>query len=250
MTNSLRHSPWVGNLIRNKSDGMKAVGIPFKSDIAIEEVRRQLDFDAETGFLIWRKTGRPGVRFGTRAGSVETRKGKPYRFIRLNGGDYLAQRLAWFHFYGEWPKRILRFADGNSDNCKIANLIETQEFDRAQNERKKRKENPTYFRGADIKRTFGITLETYQRIFVAQGGVCAICKNPEKDKRNGRVKWLAIDHCHERSVVRGLLCFACNSTLGRMGENPARLRAAADYLEMAKAVAPENVIYLVKRGTV
>lgn len=70
----------------------------------------------------------------------------------------------------------------------------------------------------------------YREIFDAQGGVCALCS---KDHYGwgGRHRALVVDHCHKTHRVRGLLCSDCNTALGRFGENPARLRAAAEYLE-------------------
>lgn len=44
-------------------------------------------------------------------------------------------------------------------------------------------------------------------------------------------KELHIDHCHTTGVVRGVLCHACNTSLGLLNENPERLRALADYIE-------------------
>lgn len=79
------------------------------------------------------------------------------------------------------------------------------------------------------------TVEEYDAMLAAQGGGCAICEI--KVDRNGRR--LAVDHCHDTGVVRGILCMNCNATLGRMNDDPALLRKAAEYLElsMVKAVA-------------
>lgn len=63
---------------------------------------------------------------------------------------------------------------------------------------------------------------------LAQHQVCAICQSPEWG-----VKGPQVDHCHATDRVRGVLCGNCNQGLGRFGDDPARLRAAAAYLEGA-----------------
>lgn len=68
----------------------------------------------------------------------------------------------------------------------------------------------------------------YDEIFVSQNGVCAICGG---GPIVSRFKNLSVDHCHSTNVIRGLLCGLCNPAIGLMQDDPARLRAAADYLE-------------------
>jgi hypothetical protein len=143
--------------------------------------------------------------------------------------------------------------DDDVNNFSIDNLTERllKEAPRAARDAYDLRVNPKAFRAADLRRDFGITVEQYYALYQEQGGVCAICRQPEKDKRNDVVKWLAIDHCHDRNFVRGLLCAACNLSIGRMGEDPGRLRAAADYIErgLATSIDADNVIRIFKRGT-
>lgn len=40
-----------------------------------------------------------------------------------------------------------------------------------------------------------------------------------------------LDHDHASGAVRGLLCSACNTGMGLLGDNPNLLRIAAQYLE-------------------
>lgn len=76
----------------------------------------------------------------------------------------------------------------------------------------------------------GITVADYHRMFEAQDGKCAICSQPETEKRQGFPKDLSIDHCHDSGEVRGLLCSACNKALGGFKDNPTNLWNAFDYL--------------------
>jgi len=70
---------------------------------------------------------------------------------------------------------------------------------------------------------YGITRDDYESMFVAQGGKCAICKKSS-------TKALAVDHCHQTEVVRGLLCRSCNVGLGNFKDDPELLSAAREYL--------------------
>lgn len=78
----------------------------------------------------------------------------------------------------------------------------------------------------------GVDAECYQEMLHAQGGVCAICAQPERapDKASGKTKDLAIDHCHKTGAVRALLCSNCNRGLGLFNDDPQLLAKARDYV--------------------
>lgn len=77
-----------------------------------------------------------------------------------------------------------------------------------------------------LKSKFGITLEDYEQMVVDQDGKCAICRT---DAPGGAGAW-HIDHNHDTGVVRGLLCFNCNSGIGKLNDDPILLLAAVAYL--------------------
>ena len=90
-----------------------------------------------------------------------------------------------------------------------------------------------------LKRTYGITERTYNRMFRQQKGLCAICERPPKKRR------LAVDHCHRTStknkcVVRGLLCMRCNRGLAWFYDKPERFEAAATYLRRPCVCMPRK----------
>jgi hypothetical protein len=86
-------------------------------------------------------------------------------------------------------------------------------------------------RNSKYKRKYGITLEEYNKMLENQNGLCAICNSPEKVKTDDKVKLLAVDHCHTSGAVRGLLCNACNTGIGKFKEDINILESAIKYLK-------------------
>ena len=77
-----------------------------------------------------------------------------------------------------------------------------------------------------IVRTYSIAPEEFARMVAQQDNQCAICRwdmGTSKDRH--------VDHCHRTGRVRALLCSRCNTTIGQTEDDPALLRAMADYLE-------------------
>jgi hypothetical protein len=82
-----------------------------------------------------------------------------------------------------------------------------------------------YRRVYQLVRRFNITPEQYTALLEAQGGVCALCRKPERaHHQSGKLKLLAVDHDRRccpgakscGRCIRGLLCFSCNVTLGKL----------------------------------
>lgn len=105
-----------------------------------------------------------------------------------------------------------------------------------------REKNKDYLANRELIRAYNITLDKYNELLNAQGGVCFICKEPPQGKR------LAVDHDHDccpalwggkrtkRNIscgecIRGLLCDSCNQGLGKFKDDATRLRNALQYLE-------------------
>lgn len=109
--------------------------------------------------------------------------------------------------------------DGHASTCKACNNARVR-LD------KRGKYNPVSNRRKHLLRTYGMTPEQYDAMLEAQGGVCAICKRPERIK--GRR--LCVDHCHSTGEVRGLLCNACNIALGKLEDNLESIKVAIKYL--------------------
>lgn len=78
----------------------------------------------------------------------------------------------------------------------------------------------TNARRRNARTKFGLSLEEYDAILARP---CAIC-GTEEGKR-------CLDHDHGTGENRDALCDRCNLALGQFGDDPDRLRAAADYIE-------------------
>ena len=107
-----------------------------------------------------------------------------------------------------------------TDEQKAANTQSAREW------YKQHPEQAATTRRSNALRRFGLTPESFIELSAAQGDVCAICGTVNANGRR-----LSIDHNHMTGAIRALLCHPCNVTLGLMKDDPARLRAAADYLD-------------------
>lgn len=95
-----------------------------------------------------------------------------------------------------------------------------------------KKNNFTKMRERSLKIKYNMTLDDYDKLFKNQNEVCDICKNPEGSfDRKGKLRLLAVDHCHKTGKVRGLLCFGCNASLGKFKDSTEILQNAIDYLK-------------------
>jgi hypothetical protein len=77
-------------------------------------------------------------------------------------------------------------------------------------------------RAGHLKRQYGITEAERDALVASQKGLCVICLDAPA---------VHVDHCHKTGRVRGVLCFNCNSAIGKLGDDPDAVRRAAAYLE-------------------
>jgi hypothetical protein len=90
------------------------------------------------------------------------------------------------------------------------------------------------------KKLYNLTSDQYKEILKNQNERCKICNRTANEAQPGKITKrennLSVDHCHklEREgiiAIRGLLCFTCNTILGKVKDNPDILRSAIKYLE-------------------
>lgn len=107
---------------------------------------------------------------------------------------------------------------GYKSKCKVCSRKTQKEWEN-NNKDKRRKYR--------LKGEYGITPEYFEYLLNKQIGKCAICGTSQCS--TGRR--FAVDHCHKTGKVRGLLCQACNTGLGKFDDNLNNLEAAIKYLK-------------------
>lgn len=78
-----------------------------------------------------------------------------------------------------------------------------------------------------LQKLYGITIEDFEEMLIAQNYQCAICDSEISlfsNKTN-------VDHCHKTGRVRGLLCSGCNSLLALAKDSKDILLNAINYLK-------------------
>jgi hypothetical protein len=140
--------------------------------------------------------------------------------------------------YEEFSPNPSNSVDGLAAACRPCN---------AKRAKKRRTEKPEQYAISAFRNyvmRHGLTIEEYETLFEYQNGLCAICKQPEKRiGKNGLVCKLNIDHDHKhddehigsklscKKCHRGLLCYACNISLGLVGDDVERLKRMVEYLK-------------------
>lgn len=88
---------------------------------------------------------------------------------------------------------------------------------------------PTDAQARRLMTLYRLTPQEHMKILTYQGGVCAISKKPSKN--------YGTDHDHKTGLIRGRIDWRLNQGLSYFNDDPALLRAAADYLENPPATA-------------
>lgn len=100
-------------------------------------------------------------------------------------------------------------------------------FKEADKRRRNDPKNKRKYQSASLKTRLGIGLDTADAIFLSQNGKCAICQS---DMPFDNLRLRPVDHDHKTGKVRGILCNACNTGLGKFRDSPVLMRCAIDYL--------------------
>lgn len=90
--------------------------------------------------------------------------------------------------------------------------------------------HPQRRQSAQLKSSYGISLEERDQRIRKQRGLCKVCRKKFSKKRKPFV-----DHVHDRTKkVRGILCRYCNTLLGSSFDDIKILLSAVKYLKESK----------------
>ena len=239
----------------------------MNEELTLARLKEVLFYNPETGVFTWKvrpsKTSRR--RVGDVAGGMKVtgKSGLQHLYVGIDGKDFLATRLAWFYMTGTWPKGRISYKNDDQSDLRFSNLLPQNTMNGTDKSWAKTGRNgwteyndarraafPEWERHRELRKNFGIGVPEYQKMLDAQGGVCAICSRPETSTRNGKLKWLAVDHNHTTGAIRGLLCSDCNTGIGKLKDSPDVLDAAATYLRKHAATEVDgfNVVPIGKRN--
>ncbi|MEW2577839.1 endonuclease VII domain-containing protein [Streptomyces syringium] len=116
-------------------------------------------------------------------------------------GHKYCRRCGEIKPHSDWDRNRTA-SDGLSTRCKACRAIEG--------------------RAGHLKRSYGTTEAERDEMIASQAGVCCICLTAPA---------VHVDHCHGTGKVRGVLCFNCNSALGKLDDDMDVMRRAIAYLE-------------------
>lgn len=125
--------------------------------------------------------------------------------------------------------------------ARVGSWYTWSEENRQRNNAQRREQHHT--RRRDLGK-YGMTKMDYDRMFLEQGGKCAVCRRTEEEAATGkrRNRRLHVDHDHRTGKVRALLCGDCNGGLGLLRDNPELVREAANYIELHSGFDPMSLV--------
>lgn len=160
---------------------------------------------------------------------VDSLEGK----ARLAEGFKVCPKCQTEKTFADYPKNK-RTKHGIGSYCSACTVAEIQAYRDTPGGKQAHRAASNKWREANIerhkdnnaKRAYGLAHGTYDTMFAAQGGKCAICDTSDL----GRTGRFSIDHCHSSGQVRGLLCDRCNRGIGHFDDSPDKLLRAIAYL--------------------
>ena len=91
---------------------------PDNSHADIVRLRQLVVYEPDTGVLRWRVTRGKSIE-GKQAGCIN---GRGYVCVNVENRNYLAHRLGWAIYHGEWPKGVIDHVNGDQADNRLENL--------------------------------------------------------------------------------------------------------------------------------
>jgi len=107
-----------------------------KRDLTVFTIRECLNYDPETGEFTRAKRTAQCHQIGDRADLPACGNLAGYLTVGLQGDKHLAHRVAWAHFYGEWPTQHIDHINGNKSDNRIVNLRDVSSKENTQNRKR------------------------------------------------------------------------------------------------------------------
>ena len=137
------------------------------------------------------------------------------KYVKTDKGKATAKRAI---------KKYSQTENGKASKKKAAKKWYEKNKDKSIQSNKEWKEkHPDYYREKSLLRKYNITLDTYNQMLTKQDNKCAICQDVLNKPH--------VDHDHNTSKVRGLLCVKCNTALGKFNDDVNIIQRAIDYLK-------------------
>ena len=106
---------------------------PINDRVSIEELRKRLDYDPETGKLCWRNGRSAGYVQSSGYREIEWRTVTPGRRKGRRSIYLRAHRVAWALAMGGWPENEIDHRNGERDDNRFVNLRPATSAENKQN---------------------------------------------------------------------------------------------------------------------
>lgn len=132
---------------------------PLRKVSVKKQIRNNLKYDPISGNIYWKRSY-PNIRKNNVAGCIN--KHRNAIVIRLNDKLYFAHRIAWFLYYGKFPKDQLDHINHDGTDNRISNL---REATTKQNHQNRKNAKGYYFDKGHQKWRAEIKIN-YKRIYI------------------------------------------------------------------------------------